>query len=95
MKSKTAFSSEASCDVVTFLLNFAVKFGLPQPATPRARAEQPPIYLPCGATKLAVHKKMSNQLRKAVNSQSSLPHSETSGREHAQIFTCLGVKTAA
>lgn len=51
-----AFDQETTMDVVRFIKRYAEKYGLPQPAAPRARPETPPIYLPCGTTKIQVHK---------------------------------------
>lgn len=51
-----AFDHQTTMDVVRFLKAYAEKYGLPQPAAPRARPEVPPIYLPCGTTKLQIHK---------------------------------------
>ena len=42
--------------MVCFLKKYAEKYGLPQPAAPRARPETPPIYLTCGTTKTGLHK---------------------------------------
>ena len=40
-----------------FVKNYASKYGLPQPAAPRARPDIPPIYLPYGTTKTSMHDK--------------------------------------
>ena len=51
-----AFGPTTTLNVVRFLKRYAEKYGLPQPAAPRARPETPPIYLPCGTTKTGLHK---------------------------------------
>ncbi|KAF6031130.1 hypothetical protein EB796_010560 [Bugula neritina] len=53
---QNAFPPEVTTDIVRFLKNYADKYGLPQPAAPRARPTASPIYLPCGTTKQGVHK---------------------------------------
>ncbi|XP_061178380.1 uncharacterized protein LOC133187022 [Saccostrea echinata] len=41
--------------VVNFILGYAEEHGLPQPAAPRGRDDEPPIFLPCNSTKKAIH----------------------------------------
>lgn len=55
-RAPNAFSLDTIRDVVMYLLNFASEVGLPQPAPPRGRQEEPPVYLPSSYTKLSVHK---------------------------------------
>jgi hypothetical protein len=40
---------------VDFILNYSDDYGLPQPAAPRGRDDDPPIYLPASTKKLAVY----------------------------------------
>ena len=40
---------------VTYIVNYANEYGLPQPAAPRGRDGDPPIYLPAVCTKKDIH----------------------------------------
>ena len=42
--------------LVDFLIRYADLYGLPMPAAPRGRDEDPPIYLPSSLTKTELHK---------------------------------------
>ena len=41
--------------VVNFILGYADEHGLPQPAAPRGRDDEPPIFLPCNSSKKEIH----------------------------------------
>jgi len=46
---------------VDFLVRYADVNGLPQPAAPRGRDNEPPIYLPASLTKYAIHKEYKEE----------------------------------
>ena len=41
--------------VLNFILGYADEQGLPQPAAPRGRDDEPPIFLPCNSSKKEIH----------------------------------------
>ena len=53
---KNAHSFETVKTVVTFLNNTSTQHGIPQPAAPRGKGEDAPVYLPSSFTKLSIHK---------------------------------------
>ncbi|XP_062600192.1 uncharacterized protein LOC134261812 [Saccostrea cucullata] len=54
-KPKHAVNFDDVQRVVNFILGYAEEHGLPQPAAPRGRDDEPPIFLPCNSTKKAIH----------------------------------------
>ena len=52
-----AFSFETVKALVDFIQNYAVVFGLPQPAAQSGRAKKAPIYLPASENYITVHNK--------------------------------------
>ena len=51
------FTFETTEYIVTFILNYAEVYGLPQPAAGRGRADVPPIYLSASEGYNVVHQK--------------------------------------
>ena len=51
------FSFEEIKNAITFIETYALEYGLPQPAAPRASQDVPPIYLPASDTKKDIHAK--------------------------------------
>ena len=54
--SKKAHSFETVKTAVTFLHSVSSQHGLPQPAAPRGKGEDAPVYLPSSFTKVGIHK---------------------------------------
>jgi len=47
---------EDVCAVLHFISNYSQEVGIPQPAAPRGRDGEAPVYLPSDTTRIAVHK---------------------------------------
>uniref|UniRef100_K1REW6 Uncharacterized protein n=1 Tax=Magallana gigas TaxID=29159 RepID=K1REW6_MAGGI len=54
-KPKHAVNFDDVRRVVNFNLSYAEEYGLPQPAAPRGRDDEPPIFLPCDSSKKRNH----------------------------------------
>ena len=54
-KPKHALKLEDIKAVIQFVVNYSERYGTPQPAAPRGRDNDPPIYLPCDTLKKHVH----------------------------------------
>ncbi|XP_053392666.1 uncharacterized protein LOC123542687 [Mercenaria mercenaria] len=54
-RAPNAFPPEVIKDAVQYILSYANEEGLPQPAAPRGREDEAPIYLPSSDTKQSVH----------------------------------------
>ncbi|XP_053375897.1 uncharacterized protein LOC123531691 [Mercenaria mercenaria] len=54
-RAPNAFAQDVIRNAIQFLINYASEVGLPQPAAPRGRSDEPPIYLPSSDTKLSIH----------------------------------------
>ncbi|XP_053376640.1 uncharacterized protein LOC123565268 [Mercenaria mercenaria] len=54
-RAPNAFAPDVIRNAIQFLINYASEVGLPQPAAPRGRSDEPPIYLPSSDTKLSIH----------------------------------------
>ena len=52
---KNAHSFETIKTAVTYLKNMSTQHGLPQPAAPRGKGEDAPVYLPSSFTKVGIH----------------------------------------
>lgn len=54
-KPKHAVNFDNVQRVVNFILGYAEEHGLPQPAAPRGRDDEPSIFLPCDSSKKGIH----------------------------------------
>ena len=52
---------------IQFVVNYSEQFGIPQPAAPRGRDNDPPIYLPCDTLKKHVHEQYTEHCAQSGN----------------------------
>ena len=95
-KAPNAFAFEEYQRVKTFIMTYADDYGLPQPAAPRGRDEDPPVYLPASHTKKHVYEIYKNASPDKFVGKSSfydlwkklLPHIKISTPKDDACFKC-------
>ena len=66
-KPKHSLKFEDIKAAIQFVVNYSEQYGIPQPAAPRGRDNDPPIYLPCDTLKKHVHEQYTEHCAQSEN----------------------------